>query len=32
VAGTWSIHDAGVEHQLANIGVSGVELIEIEMK
>jgi len=32
VAGTWSIHDAGVEHQLRNIGASEVELVEIEMK
>jgi hypothetical protein len=32
VAGTWSVHDAGVEHVLANIGVSELELVEIEMK
>jgi mannose-6-phosphate isomerase-like protein (cupin superfamily) len=32
VAGTWSVHDAGVEHQLMNIGRSEVELVEIEMK
>jgi hypothetical protein len=32
VPGTWSIHDAGVEHQLANIGAADLELVEIEMK
>ena len=32
VAGTWSIHAAGIEHQLRNIGSAEVELIEIEMK
>ena len=32
VAGTWSIHGAGVEHQLANIGPADIELVEIEMK
>jgi hypothetical protein len=32
VAGTWSIHGAGIEHQLANIGAADVELLEIEMK
>jgi quercetin dioxygenase-like cupin family protein len=32
VAGTWSWHDAGVEHQLRNLGRSKLELIEIEVK
>jgi len=32
VAGTWSMHEAGVEHALKNLGAAGVELVEIEMK
>ncbi len=32
VAGTWSIHDAGIEHQLRNLGSAEVELVEIEAK
>ncbi|HEY7841832.1 MAG TPA: hypothetical protein VIC61_09710 [Gammaproteobacteria bacterium] len=32
VAGTWSMHDAGVAHELKNLGADGVELVEIEIK
>ena len=32
VSGNWSVHDAGVDHQLQNIGTTEVELVEIEMK
>ena len=32
VAGTWSVHEAGVEHALKNIGGTELELVEIEMK
>ena len=32
VSGNWSVHAAGVDHRLRNIGKTEVELIEIEMK
>jgi mannose-6-phosphate isomerase-like protein (cupin superfamily) len=32
VGGTWSVHDAGVEHSLKNLGATDLELVEIEMK
>jgi quercetin dioxygenase-like cupin family protein len=32
VAGTWSVHDAGVAHELKNLGADGVELVEIEIR
>ena len=32
VSGNWSVHAAGVDHVLQNIGVTEVELVEIEMK
>lgn len=32
VSGNWSVHAAGVDHQLQNIGTGNVELVEIEMK
>lgn len=32
VSGNWSVHAAGVDHRLRNIGTTEVELVEIEMK
>ena len=32
VSGNWSVHNAGVDHVLQNIGATEVELVEIEMK
>lgn len=32
VSGNWSVHAAGIDHQLQNIGTTDVELVEIEIK